>query len=220
MSEKKKDYVVPAQKREAEGTSNSRRLRRAGHVPAVIYAGGAKGTSVTLTSDVAAQLAQHSGLLKLQIDGEKSPLTAIVKDLQYHPISGLLLHVDLREVRADQILLVTVALAPTGESVGVHAGGILEQLVYDLEVRCIPTAIPEDAIPIDITDMAIGDTLTLADISLPEGLTATAEPDTVVFSVSAPSVAEEKAEGEEDAEPGDGEPEVVGKSKTENEGAE
>src|SRR3990167_7236275 len=162
-------------RREATGKKVAKRLRRAGAVPAILY-GGAKAEPITV--DPKAVLRMIHGregttqLLALKFDGETSggARMAIIRDLQFDPVSEDLLHVDLQEVAADRAITVRVAVRPVGEAAGVRDQKcILNLVLHELEVSCLPTAIPQ-RIDADVSALMIGDVLTVAALLAPEGV--------------------------------------------------
>ncbi|MBI2161117.1 MAG: 50S ribosomal protein L25 [Candidatus Rokubacteria bacterium] len=162
-------------RREATGKQVAKRLRRAGAVPAILY-GGAKAEPVTV--DPKAVLRMIHGregttqLLALKFDGETSggARMAIIRDLQFDPVSEDLLHVDLQEVAADRAITVRVAVRPVGEAAGVREQkGILNLVLHELDVSCLPTAIPQ-RIDADVSALMIGDVLTVAALLAPGGV--------------------------------------------------
>src|SRR5213080_750892 len=152
-------------RREATGKEVAKRLRRAGHVPAILY-GGAKPEPVLLDPKAVLKMIHgHEGttqLLTLKFDGEAGGgrRMAIIRDMQFDPVSEDLLHVDLQEVSADRAITVRVAVHPVGEAIGVRdTKGILSLVLHELEISCLPTNIPEQ-IDANVADLAIGDVLT------------------------------------------------------------
>ncbi|MGH7276130.1 MAG: 50S ribosomal protein L25 [Candidatus Rokuibacteriota bacterium] len=184
-------------RREATGKQVAKRLRREGRVPAILY-GGAKAEPVTL--DPKAILRMIHGregttqLLTLRFDGEKAGggRMAIIRDLQFDPVSDDLVHVDLQEVAADRAITVRVAVRPVGEAAGVKdQQGILNQVLHELLVSCLPTAIPE-RIDADVTALMIGNVLTVAQLQAPAGVRILTSPGQAVATV-VPPMAEEVA---------------------------
>jgi large subunit ribosomal protein L25 len=182
-------------RREATGKGVARRLRRAGEVPAILY-GGARPEAVTV--DPKAVLKMIHGregttqLLTLKIEGEQSGAgrMAIIRDLQFDPVSERLLHVDLQEVAADHAITVRVAVRPVGEPVGVRdQKGILNIVMHELEVSCLPTNIPQ-RIEADVSALLIGNVLTVAQLAAPAGVRILNRPDQAVATV-VPPMAEE-----------------------------
>src|SRR3989449_9344961 len=182
-------------RREATGKAVAKRLRRAGEVPAILY-GGAKPEPVLV--DPKAVLKMIHGregttqLLTLKFDGEAGGgrRMAIIRDLQFDPVTEHLLHVDLQEVSGDRTITVRVAVRPVGEPAGVkEQKGILNIVVHELEVSCLPTAIPE-RIDADVSALMIGDVLTVAQLQAPQGVRILTQPGQAVATV-VPPMAEE-----------------------------
>jgi large subunit ribosomal protein L25 len=184
-------------RRNATGKEVAKRLRRAGAVPAVLYDGQ---KAETVTVDPKAVLRMIHGregttqLLTLKFDGEagNGARLAIIRELQFDPVTEQLLHVDLQEVAADRAITVHVTVRPVGEAAGVREQkGILNLVLYELAVSCLPTAIPE-RIDADVSALMIGDVLKVADLRAPEGVRILNDPGQAVATV-APPMAEEVA---------------------------
>lgn len=208
-------------RREGTGKSVARKLRRAGVVPAILYGGA---TPQTITVDPRAVLRIISGregstqLLTLTFDGDSASLMAIIRDMQFDPVSDALLHVDLQEVSADRAITVRVAVHPVGEAIGVkETKGILSLVMHELEISCLPTNIPE-RIDADVTMLAIGDVLTVGDLRPPEGVRIMNDPGQAVVTVS-PPMAEEVAAPAVTAAVTPAEPEVLTERKPKEEAA-
>jgi large subunit ribosomal protein L25 len=180
-------------RREGTGKQVSKRLRRQGVVPAVLY-GGARSEAVTVDPKaVLKMIAGHAGttqLLSLKMEGDGGSRLAIIRAMQFDPVTERLLHVDIQEVSADKPITVRVSVHPVGEAIGVKdTKGILNLVLHELTVSCLPTAIPE-RIDADVTALAIGDVLTIADLKAPEGVRIVNDPAQAVATV-APPMAEE-----------------------------
>jgi len=183
-------------RREGTGKQFAKRLRRQGVVPAILY-GGAKNEPVTVDpKSVLRMIAGHAGttqLLTLKMDGEGGSRLAIIRAMQFDPVSENLIHVDLQEVSADKPITVRVAVHPVGEAVGVRdTRGILNLVLHEVSVSCLPTVIPE-RIDADVSELAIGDVLTIANLSVPEGVRVLNDPGQAVATVSPPMAEEEVA---------------------------
>ena len=210
-------------RREATGKQVAKRLRRAGAVPAILY-GGAKAEPITV--DPKAVLRMIHGregttqLLALKFDGETSggARMAIIRDLQFDPVSEDLLHVDLQEVAADRAITVRVAVRPVGEAAGVRdQKGILNLVLHELEVSCLPAAIPQ-RIDADVSALMIGDVLTVAALLAPEGVRILTPAAQAVATV-VPPMAEEVAVPAVPAAAAVTEPEVLTERKPKEEEA-
>src|SRR3972149_379221 len=160
-------------KREGTGKEVARRPRRRGLVPAVLYGGGAPQTLTVGYRDVIKVIQGREGsttLLTLKFeDGGGSARTAIIRDMQFDPVSEKVIHVDLEEVRMDRAITVGVPVFATGEAEGVkEQAGILETILREVQVSCLPGLIPE-RITVDVSALMIGDVLTVANLAPPEG---------------------------------------------------
>src|SRR5436190_1508152 len=153
------------------GSRTSRRLRRSGLVPGVVYGGGREARPFQVPERQARNVLLHGGaLLDVQFDGG-SATPVVVKEQQRDPVRGSLLHLDLLEVRLDEEIQAEVAieLLGTEDAPGVTEGGVLEHVTHQITIEALPTAIPE-SIPADVSGMSIGDTLQLSALTPPEGV--------------------------------------------------
>lgn len=185
------------------GSRNSRRLRRSGMVPAVVYGRGAGDLSVTISEKVFMDKVGYStstGIINLKM-GKQSPITAIVKDVQWDFITDRPIHVDFLRVSSDQIVSIPVHVVLENIPAGVKMGGILEHLLHEIQIKVRAKDIPHQ-ISIDVSDMEMGDSLHLSDIRLPEGATLDMDDSLVVAAVVAPTVSKAATaeETEEEAE--------------------
>jgi large subunit ribosomal protein L25 len=183
-------------RREGTGKQIAKRLRRQGTVPAILY-GGVKPEPVSVDPKaVLRMIAGHAGttqLLTLKIEGDGATRLAIIRAMQFDPVTEKLLHVDLQEVSADKPITVRVAVHPVGEAVGVReTKGILNLVLHEVTVSCLPTAIP-DRIDADVSNLAIGDVLTIARLQVPAGVRIVNDPGQAVATVSPPMAEEEVA---------------------------
>ena len=165
------NLVVEAQAREANGKNVARRERKAGRVPAVVY--GAKKQPLAGSVDpkqisrVLRSASGHNTIFDLQFDGAKEK--AMIVDWQYEPIKGALLHIDLKRIAMDQRLQVQVPIVLRGEAAGVkQQGGIMEQLLREVEVECLPSDIPAN-IEADVSHLVFGQVLRVKDLPNAEG---------------------------------------------------
>jgi large subunit ribosomal protein L25 len=186
--------------REAGGSRAARRLRHTGRVPGVVYGGGDESVSFDADArELRLALAGAGAVLDLSVDGGKAT-PVVLKEAQRDPVRGEMVHVDLLRVRLDQAIHAVVTLELTGvdDASGVKQGGVLEQIVRELNVEALPTAIPE-SIAHPIGDMQIGDTITLELVAMPEGVTLLDDGDGVIATLSPPRLqteAEEEIEAE------------------------
>jgi large subunit ribosomal protein L25 len=192
----KTQQQLTIKRREGTGKSVARKLRRDGVVPAVLY-GGARPETITVDPRAVLRIiAGHQGttqLLSLTFDGESGSKMAIIRDMQFDPVTDDILHVDLQEVSADRAITVSVAIHPVGEAIGVKdTKGILNLVMHEVEVSCLPTNIPE-RIDVDVTNLAIGDVLTVRDVTPPPGVRIVNDPGQAIVTVSPPMAEEEVA---------------------------
>jgi len=193
--------------RTTTGNGPARSLRREGQIPAVLY--GPKTDPVLLSVDskeleqVLKESTAAQVILNLIIqNGETSNKTAMIKELQTHPLSRKYLHIDFYEVVMDRKINVKIPVIATGKSKGVELGGILQMVRRELEVFCLPLEIP-DAIEIDVTDLDIGDSIHVDEIPLGDNVEFPEDVNFTVLTVVAPKAVEEEEEPEEELEEGE-----------------
>ena len=186
------------QKRDGTGKGPARRLRRAGHVPAVLYGVGTPQNIAVSPRDVFRLIHGHEGstrLLKLTLDGGSETKMAIIRDMQFDPVTENLIHVDLQEVAMDRAIQVSVAVHHVGEAIGVRENqGILEMVLREVQVSCLPGNIP-DQLDADVTGLRINDILTVKDLKAPEGVRILNDPNQAVVMVAPPAAEEAGAAG-------------------------
>jgi len=203
---------LEVKEREQRGTRVSRRLRKDGIIPGVLYGRGNKPHPICVPErDLRRVLTGDHGLhaiLDVVLEGQKSTHASILKDYQVDPIRGKIEHFDLQEVRLDQPIQSAVVIELIGESVGTKAGGVLSQVNREVRVEALPMEMP-DRLELDISAMEIGDTLRLSDLPAREGVTFLDDPETVLANVTVPTRVEEpepeEVEGEEGEEGVEGE---------------
>ena len=178
------------------GSRGSRRLRRTGVVPGVVYAGGKEARSFQVAErEVRAVLAGGQALFDLELEGSKA-VPVVVKEQQLHPVRGNLEHIDLQEVKLDEEIQAEVAIELEGAEVapGVKAGGVLEHVTREITVEALPTEIPERIVA-DVSAMEINDTLQLSVIPVPEGVKFAADdPEEITIATLSPPRVEEEPE--------------------------
>ena len=210
---------LTAQPRSETGKGPNRRLRAAGRVPAVVYGHGEETRKLTLDAleleRLFARIHVENTLITLEIEGAGGPLKTLVREVQINPVRNQVLHVDFYQIHAGERLTVEIPLRLVGAPPGVKAGGILQRSLDEIEVWCLPDAIP-DVIEVDISGLEIGDSIHVRDIVPPEGVEIEVEGDRTVCSVIPPVVAEEVVEPEV-VEETSAEPEVIGRGKAEEE---
>jgi large subunit ribosomal protein L25 len=195
--------------RDSRGSADSRRLRKQGFIPGVLYGKGKGSHAIFVPERELRRVLTGAGglhaILDVVLEGQATTHASILKDYQQDPIRGHISHIDLQEVRLDQPIQASVTVQLIGEPAGVKEGGVLSQVQREINVEALPMEIPEH-IDLDVTGMAIGDTLRLADLAPVEGVTYLDDPEeTVLASVALPAreiepEPEEPAEGEELAE--------------------
>jgi large subunit ribosomal protein L25 len=199
--------TLKAQERTEFGSRVSRRLRRSGFVPGVVYGGGSEARPFQVAERDARNVLVHGGaLIDVEIEGSK-PVPAVIKEQQRDPVRGELVHLDLQEVSLTVEIQteVSIELIGTDEAPGVKEGGVLEHVTHEVTITALPTAIPE-SIPVDVSSMEINDTLQLSHVIAPEGAEFVLGEDQsadeiTIATLSPPRVEEEpEPELEEEAE--------------------
>ncbi len=179
--------VLAVTQREPAGSREARRLRRTGNVPGIVYGGGEHPIAFQVDARALRQALAHAGaVLDLQIDGATG--TAVVlKDLARHPVSGETVHVALLRVRLDVAIETPVLLELVGaeNSPAAKDGGVFEQVARELTIEALPAEIP-DSIQHDVSELNVGDTVSLDALTPPDGVKFVDDPETVIVTVSAP----------------------------------
>src|SRR5918912_3204603 len=195
---------LEVREREGRGSRATRRLRREGLVPGVLYGRGKEPHAICVPErELRRALTGTGGLhaiLDVVLEGQKTPHHAILKAYQQDPVRGSVTHVDFHEVRLDQPIQAPVSVQLVGEPRGVTEGGVLSQVTREVIVEALPMDIPEH-LDLDVSDMGVGDTLRLADLPVQDGVTYLDDPEeTVLATVTMPTRVvepEEMLEGEE-----------------------
>ena len=216
-----KDITVKAKIRDGRGKNDARRTRRAGLVPVTVYGGGAETVAAAAPlNELAAILRSEAGrntIFTIDIEGHGAS-EVMFHDKQVHPVHSRLLHADFQRLVKGQKIEVTVPIHLVGEPIGVREElGILEQLIREIEIRCDPRDIP-DSIDVDVSNLGVHDVLHVSDIHVGENIEILNEPDTVIATVGI--VKEEPVAAPVAEVEGAAEPEVIGKGKKEDEGAD
>ncbi|MEC7918769.1 MAG: 50S ribosomal protein L25 [Candidatus Neomarinimicrobiota bacterium] len=189
--------------RKEQGTSAARRTRLRGRVPAVLYHSGLEATPLSMDKK-SLYKALKTGQMIFEVTVEEKPQFVLLKEIQYHPVTDEVIHIDLQKVKEDEKISLEVAIRGVGESQGVKLGGILVQLLNSVTIKCKPSEIPE-FLEIDVAEMEMNTNLFVKDITLPEDVEMITAEDIAVMSVQEPK--EEKEEEvvlEEDGEDGEG----------------
>ena len=204
--------TLKASRRDGGGKGDARKLRGVGRVPAVLYGHGDRTESLAVDAHELELLLNHvnpeNTLIGLDIDGSRADV--LIREIQRHPWRPEVLHVDFLLVHGDETLKLDIPVRLTGTPVGVmDEGGVLDQVLYELHVECLPRNIPEAA-DVDISGLHVGDSVRVGDISIPN-VTILMDADLAVASVLQPRVQEEAPAGDEAAP----EPEVLRAKSTE-----
>jgi large subunit ribosomal protein L25 len=202
-------FRLEVKERQRFGSSETRRLRKQGLVPGVLY-GGKSGSKAIVVEERAlrAALNTDSGLhavLDVVVAGTSAKHPSILKDYQRDPLRGHVAHIDLQEVRLDQPIqsVVNLAFAGAEEAPGVREGGVLAQPTTTLNVEALPMEIPE-SIEVDVSELGMNETIRLSDLPTQEGVTFLDDPDTVLATVTPPTREIEPEETDEEAAEGEG----------------
>jgi len=211
------EAVIEAELRGETGSRASRRLRKSGRVPGVVYGHGQEGVNVFMNAhDLLKSLHSGAHIFDLKLKGQPDD-KVLIKEVQYDSLGNEIIHVDLQRVALTETVEVTVPIMLVGHAIGAVHKGIVDQPLKELEVACLPTQIPDD-VRVHVTELDIGDMLTVKDIDLPEGVSTLNAPDQVVVTVHPPVKEEEveaAVEAGEEVEPA--EPEVIGAAPREEE---
>lgn len=198
-----------------------KKLRTTGRVPAVIYGGKTQPQNLEINAEEFENLIHHSASENVLVDlavGKDGKRLALVQEVQHHPLSGKVLHVDLHEVAANEKVTIMVPVESTGESVGVKSGGgVLEHVLFKIKVRALPKDLPE-VITIDVSALEIGQSIHLGDIKAAEGVEILGDKHLSVLAVAAPLTEEQAAAAEAAVTGAAGEVEMTKEKK--EEGAE
>jgi large subunit ribosomal protein L25 len=212
-------FKIKTEKRDVFGKNASRRLRREGMIPAILYGGDASNVPLTLRKqDVFMILRSDTGentVFQVSFDSEIRDV--MIKELQRDPVTDEILHADFVHIAMDKVIKVSVSVVSVGEAVGVKAeGGFVDFITREVEVECLPKDIPEH-IEIDISSLHLRQSLKAEDITLPEGVKLITSSDALLVMIEVP-LKEEEIEVEEEEEEviaEEEEPEVIGKEKPE-----
>lgn len=204
--------TLNAQKRDDLGKGASRTIRRAGRVPAVLYGRELESIHLSVDAHEATRLfhsiSVDNTIVDLSVEGEKKPYQTLVREIQTHPWKDSLVHIDFLRIQEGVAVDLEIPVELVGVPVGVRlSGGVLEQIVHELEVRCIPSKIPE-SFTLDVSGLDINQSLHVSDIPVTEGVEILMPGEQTICAVAIPRIVEEAelaepvvaAEGEEPAE--------------------
>ncbi|MCF7873217.1 MAG: 50S ribosomal protein L25 [Candidatus Omnitrophica bacterium] len=213
---------IEVKKRTDKGKQAVKRLRAEGSIPAIVY-GKDISSAVTVSSEGFKTLRDmhfsESTVIDLFISGEKKSesIPVLIKDVQYHPLTDKVIHIDLLQVSLKEKITVHIPVVLKGEAKGKEEGAVLEQILREIEVEGLPLSIPED-IEVDISGLEIGHSLHVADLQPPADIAIVTEPESTVATLVVKK--EEEEEEEELAEEAPTEPEVIKEKKEGEEPAE
>jgi len=208
------DIILEVQPREGLGKSKVKDLRGEGFIPGVFYAQGKESQAIQIShSDLLKLIHQHrieSVVVNLKFsaagksDKKDKISPCLIKEIQYDPVNDDIMHIDFNEISLTKTVKVNVPIVAKGEPMGVkQEGGSLEHILWEIEVECLPTDIPKE-IEIDVSQLKIGDSIDIKDITFPPKIKVLNDPETIVLSVTAPmkeEVVVAPVEGEEKQEP-------------------
>ena len=201
--------TLTTQPRPAHGSRATRKLRRQGLIPAVVYGHKEATVSLSLPAEEVLRIIQHKvRVVDLEADGTTQK--ALIREVQWDHLGKEVLHVDFERVKEDERIHVTVPIELRGTAPGVTAGGILDQPVHAVPIECLAVNVPE-SIRVNVGELQLGGAIHVRDLALPEGVTALLDPEAVVLHIQAPQ--EEAAPAAAAAE--QAEPEVIGRQRAE-----
>jgi large subunit ribosomal protein L25 len=187
------EYSIVAEERTGTGKGANRKLRATGRIPAIVYGRGKPTRQVTLDPTPLAKMLKSADsgintLIDLRIGSQET--VVLVREIQRDPVSGRWIHADLFELDLQKTIEVRVPLHIVGKPMGVENGGILDHPLREVEIECLPRAIP-DSVEVDVSNLDVGDSIHVRDLVLPEGATMLSDPDLAVASVVLPKAEEE-----------------------------
>jgi large subunit ribosomal protein L25 len=204
------EIILDAEIRQELGKAKVKDLREKGFVSGVVYGEGKYSFPIKLSHRQLVRLVHQHRLeskvinLKVKDDAEKKTRACLIKEIQYDPVKGDIIHVDFNEVSLTKAIKVNVPVTTKGESIGVkQEGGSLERILWEIEVECLPTEIPKE-IEVDISQLKMGDSIHIKDIQFPSNIKVITDTESIVLSIAAPMKEEvpvEAVEGEEKQEP-------------------
>ncbi len=215
------EFYLKAESRKAHGKGVARKLRAAGFIPAVLYGDKQPPQMLTLNQKdfeyTLQKIAGESVLISLHIEGSDETEQVFIKEAQRHPVTDHIIHADLFRVPLTKKIRIEVPVHPAGKAVGVKKGGILETLTRSIEIKCLPTRIPQH-IEVDISELEVHHSVHVRDITLEPEIEVLTPLDTALFTIVPPKIEVEAPKEEEEGALIEGEkeiaePEVIGKGK-------
>lgn len=204
---------IKADVRDRTGTRYAARVRAQGKLPAVIYGHKQDPVHIAVDASELIELLHHNAhLIEVEVAGKSEP--CLVKDIQWDHLGSKIIHIDLARVDLTEEVQVEIEVELTGEAVGLkEIGALLEQSHNTIQVKCRADAIPE-RLTHDVSELGVGDSLLVSGLTLPAGVTAVSDPDTLIAHLSVTKIEVEEVEEETVAE-GEDQPEVIGKPEDE-----
>ena len=181
--------------RKEQGTSGARRTRLQNKVPAVVYHSGVEATPLSVDK-ISLNKALRTGQMIFEVNVEDKDQFVLVKEIQYHPVTDEIIHIDFQKVKEDEKISLEVAVRSSGEAQGVKLGGLLVQMLNSVSIKCKPVEIPE-FLEIDVTDMEMNTNLFVKDITLPTDVEMLTAEDIAVVSVQEPKQEKEEEVAED-----------------------
>jgi large subunit ribosomal protein L25 len=205
-------HQVSAMARQRIAKGDNRRIRREGKVPAIVYGGQADARMISVDNHelelILRGAYRTNAIFDIEVEGSKEQ--TIIRDMQRNPVTSRLTHIDFQRIDLNEEIEVEVVLHVTGGvPLGVREGGVLEHIQRAVTVRCTPLNMPRN-LEVDLTNLAMGQSLHVSDLALSEGVQVMDDPETALFTVLAPKTADDAT-----AEPGAAQPEVIGEKKKE-----
>jgi large subunit ribosomal protein L25 len=221
------EVTIEVERRKEAGSRPSRRLRREGWIPAVVYGGGKESVPIQIDRRKMLELIKSVGgenaVFLLKLTGEGKSRHSMIRHIEVDPVTQQILHIDFRRVLMTEKVRVQIQIEVVGTSLGVkNEGGVLDFVTRELEVECLPSDIPHH-LPVDVSEYHIGQHAEAKDVELPAGVILVGEPDRVIVSIGHPRVEVEEVVEEEEEELVEAEveePEVIRRGKVEEEGGE
>ena len=204
-------YSIEVEKRDETGKGVARKLRRNGLIPGVVYGHNREPQALTVDPNDLKGKINSNAIIDLSIEGEEE--TVMIKDFQKDVIKESIIHVDFQQISMDETISITVPIKLVGDAPGVREGGVLQQLMRDVDIEVLPTNIP-DEIELNIDELTLSDSLEVGDLDVPEDVNVLNSPDDVIVTIVAPSEEIEEEE-EEELEEEFIEPEVIGEEEEE-----
>ena len=211
-------YKLDISSRNQTGAKESRIARKKGFIPGVLYYSGEEAISISIEKSILLR-AMNSGQRIFEIDQDGESQYTMLKQVQYHPVTDEVMHIDLMRVRRSEKMTISVPIVLVGDSIGVKEGGVLSQSLTQVEISCYPTDVPEQ-IELNINDLEINAALSVGDIETgSEDIELISDANLNIVSITTPvseEVADEEVEGDEDSDGKDSSDEKADESSKES----